>query len=157
MTARAAERGQPLVMLGVVLAGWIVLRTALWQPPFAELAPVSIRPNAGEAVFATLRGPAPELSASSPPSPREFVLTATTSGETAIASLRKLGASTARTRRPLQAKGEAVSSAPVRSSAMMAMRGMLDPAVESRGRPRAATSSASISLADLPGRTNPYL
>ena len=29
------HRGQPLAMLGLVLAGWIGLRAAVWEPPFA--------------------------------------------------------------------------------------------------------------------------
>ena len=29
------RRGQPLAMLGLVLAGWVGVRAALWEPPFA--------------------------------------------------------------------------------------------------------------------------
>jgi hypothetical protein len=54
MTARPAERGQPLVMLGVLLGGWIVLRTALWQSPFAELVPFAAPARPDAPVFATL-------------------------------------------------------------------------------------------------------
>jgi hypothetical protein len=39
MTARAAFRGQPLLLLGGVIAGWMVLRVATWEVPFAALAP----------------------------------------------------------------------------------------------------------------------
>ena len=28
-------RGQPLASLGLLLAGWIALRAAVWEPPFA--------------------------------------------------------------------------------------------------------------------------
>lgn len=34
MTSRAAFRGQPLLLLAGVLAGWLALRVALWQSPF---------------------------------------------------------------------------------------------------------------------------
>jgi hypothetical protein len=56
MTARAAERGQPLVTLGVLLGGWIVLRTALWQSPFPDLAPLAAQPAKDAPVFASLQG-----------------------------------------------------------------------------------------------------
>lgn len=55
MTLRGADRGQPLVMLGVLLSGWIVLRTALWQSPSAEAAPPVAQPPQGAPVFATLQ------------------------------------------------------------------------------------------------------
>ena len=46
------RRGQPLAMLGFVLAGWVGVRAAVWEPPFALPAP-----------FATQSSPATELTA----------------------------------------------------------------------------------------------
>lgn len=60
MTGRKAMRGQPLLLFGAVLAGWLALRVALWESPFAPRAEAS--------------GPAPLLataSAASAPSARE--------------------------------------------------------------------------------------
>ena len=51
MTA-TRRRGQPLAMLGFVLAGWVGVRAAVWEPPFALPAP-----------FATQSRPATELPA----------------------------------------------------------------------------------------------
>lgn len=38
MTDRTGMRGQPLLLLGAILAGWLALRVALWEPPFASPA-----------------------------------------------------------------------------------------------------------------------
>ena len=46
------RRGQPLAVLGFVLAGWVGVRAAVWEPPFALPAP-----------FATQSSPATELTA----------------------------------------------------------------------------------------------
>ena len=46
------RRGQPLAMLGFVLVGWVGVRAAVWEPPFALPAP-----------FATQSSPATELTA----------------------------------------------------------------------------------------------
>ena len=42
MMRAAAFRGQPLLLLGGLLGGWVVLRVALWAPPFDELSPHSL-------------------------------------------------------------------------------------------------------------------
>lgn len=39
------RRGQPLAMLGFVLAGWVGLRAAVWEPPFALPAPFAALSN----------------------------------------------------------------------------------------------------------------
>lgn len=36
MTGRAGFRGQPLLLFGGVLLGWVALRVAMWEPPFAR-------------------------------------------------------------------------------------------------------------------------
>jgi len=41
---RARAKGQPLVLLGVVLATWISGRIALWESPFARAVPVLAAP-----------------------------------------------------------------------------------------------------------------
>ncbi|MBS1240249.1 MAG: hypothetical protein H6R45_955, partial [Proteobacteria bacterium] len=38
MTARARLRGQPVVVLAMLLGGWVALRAALWESPFIEAA-----------------------------------------------------------------------------------------------------------------------
>ena len=40
MIRAGAFRGQPLLLLGGLTAGWIGLRVVLWAPPFAEITPV---------------------------------------------------------------------------------------------------------------------
>src|SRR5690606_17366531 len=35
MTRRAGMRGQPLLLFGAVLTGWLAFRIALWESPFA--------------------------------------------------------------------------------------------------------------------------
>ena len=34
MNARRRQRGEPLIMLGALMCGWVGLRAALWEPPF---------------------------------------------------------------------------------------------------------------------------
>lgn len=36
MTAQAKPRGQPVLVLALVLGGWVALRVALWETPFAR-------------------------------------------------------------------------------------------------------------------------
>ena len=48
------RRGQPLAVLGFVLAGWIGVRAAVWEPPFASIQAPSAAEFAG-----TARGPSP--------------------------------------------------------------------------------------------------
>jgi hypothetical protein len=37
-------RGQPLLVLGIILGGWLLLRILLWQPPFGGAGPLSTLP-----------------------------------------------------------------------------------------------------------------
>ena len=55
MSAREASRGQPLLVLAVILGAWLVGRALLWGPPFPlrEALPAAIVPNdMGDAVAA---------------------------------------------------------------------------------------------------------
>lgn len=56
MMRRVTEPGQPLVVFGVLLVGWIVLRVAVWQSPFGDPAAPVPPARQADAVFATLRG-----------------------------------------------------------------------------------------------------
>ena len=42
MNGATRTRGWPLMSLGIVLGGWILMRAALWQPPIDQLAPLSL-------------------------------------------------------------------------------------------------------------------
>ena len=72
------RRGQPLAMLGFVLAGWVGVRAAVWEPPFALPAPFATqsRPateptadNAGESARAASPLARPEPAGFAPPRP----------------------------------------------------------------------------------------
>ena len=36
MTAQRRHRGEPLIMLGALMCGWVGLRAALWEPPYQQ-------------------------------------------------------------------------------------------------------------------------
>lgn len=86
MTSGASFRGQPLLLLAGLLAGWLVLRLALWAPPFeagepTELATVdrAIASRSGGAASVSvpappaesLIGPVPRIEPASVPPPLE--------------------------------------------------------------------------------------
>jgi len=59
MTVRRRQRGEPLIMLGAIMCGWVGVRAALWEPPYSQ-APYS-QANAsiiGEAELKSMRAQA---------------------------------------------------------------------------------------------------
>ena len=73
--SRDRRRGQPLAMLGAVLAGWVALRVMLWEPTLAvemELAAAPIR--ASDGTFAPVRSAAMEAGEEIPSNPTPLVL-----------------------------------------------------------------------------------
>lgn len=65
MKRDAAWRGQPVVVLLALLIGWLALRTAMWETPFARIAREGGRPVSGNAAK-----PMAGFSPLSPVSPR---------------------------------------------------------------------------------------
>jgi hypothetical protein len=68
----AKYRGQPLLVLLILLGGWVGLRTVLWQSPFAQAigparaAPVAIRTPALRRRSAVVQLPAPPVEDANP-------------------------------------------------------------------------------------------
>jgi hypothetical protein len=75
MTGRTAFRGQPLLVLGALIAAWMGMRVAVWQPPFEDAPPmlrvVAAAPRL-EAAPALPSARATEVAPNSSPGPAPF-------------------------------------------------------------------------------------
>ena len=60
MSGRATRRGQPVVVLLLVLAGWCAVRAALWETPFP--APLTDAAESATRLIAPILRPAPDAS-----------------------------------------------------------------------------------------------
>ncbi|HYD25451.1 MAG TPA: hypothetical protein VEB68_11705 [Croceibacterium sp.] len=79
MSGAAAFRGQPLLLLGALLAAWLGLRVALWQPPFEDGAAIARLAEAApsRAIAPAVRSPAPDRGEVAAASPLPVPLSAT--------------------------------------------------------------------------------
>ena len=64
-------RGQPLMLLALVLAGWVVLRAFTWAPPLPEVSEIAARIEASFAANPQAAPAAPAAASSAPAVPAQ--------------------------------------------------------------------------------------